>query len=761
MTQIVQKLCSDPSDLSRNNAGDLATVTYNDGTLGTTYTYDRRGRRVGVETTDGTTVTDEATLGYDDAGQPLSESHTAGILSGLSTTAAFNNSLQRTSITLSGAASSYSAGYTFDTAGRLLTATEGPSTATYDYLANSVLIGHITFAQNGQTRMVTSKQFDFLNRLQSISSAPSGPAASVLPASFSYLLNSANQRARCTLADGSYWIYTYDSLGQVTSGNRFWRDGTPVAGQQFQYGFDHIGNRKTTGGRASAQGQYTANRLNQYSQRTNPRVLELIGVANPTASVTVNSHTADRHGEYFHDTVTVAGTGSAYPSVPVASQFSPGDSQSGNMFLPPATEYFGHDLDGNLTNDGRWAFTWDGENRLIKIEPSGTVTAPTGSRRQLEFAYDHQGRRIWQRTTNLETSTAVERRFVYDGWNLLAVLDVQTTPNILNSFVWGTDLSGSFQGAGGIGGLLRVTCNGPQTTNAFVAFDGNGNVSALRDASDGLTVAQYEYGPFGELLRATGPLAKSNPLRFSTKYQDDETHLLYYGYRYYCCSTGRWLGRDPADESGGLNLYCLVSEDPIDAADATGPTEVKKDAKSITREQAQNGIWGWTDLESTDQREAKLKLKKRRCICVVKKKPEMVFTILVQTARKGRQAWTEDATFDAVSYPSASVYVGSGLAKLSQRHEEKRFQAWKKALTSYWPAHYENPAASLTAPTCPELAAKIAALYQQAVADWETSAEAKQLVNALLQIGEEVVSPSRWVRRSGFGSVSVNYDVTN
>ena len=38
----------------------------------------------------------------------------------------------------------------------------------------------------------------------------------------------------------------------------------------------------------------------------------------------------------------------------------------------------------------------------------------------------------------------------------------------------------------------------------------------------------FEYGPFGEVLRATGPLAKANPFRFSTKYQDDETDLLYY-----------------------------------------------------------------------------------------------------------------------------------------------------------------------------------------------------------------------------------------
>jgi RHS repeat-associated protein len=55
-------------------------------------------------------------------------------------------------------------------------------------------------------------------------------------------------------------------------------------------------------------------------------------------------------------------------------------------------------------------------------------------------------------------------------------------------------------------------------------------------------------GPFGEVIRATGPMAKANPFRFSTKYQDDETDQLYYGYRYYSASTGRWLTWDPLGE---------------------------------------------------------------------------------------------------------------------------------------------------------------------------------------------------------------------
>ncbi|HCL92873.1 MAG TPA: RHS repeat-associated core domain-containing protein [Verrucomicrobiota bacterium] len=96
---------------------------------------------------------------------------------------------------------------------------------------------------------------------------------------------------------------------------------------------------------------------------------------------------------------------------------------------------------------------------------------------------------------------------------------------------------------GGVGGLLAIT--DARQGSHFCAYDGNGNVTALVKADGSGLTAQYEYGPFGEVLRATGPMAKANLFRFSTKYQDGETDLLYYGYRYYNASTGRWLSRDP------------------------------------------------------------------------------------------------------------------------------------------------------------------------------------------------------------------------
>ena len=109
----------------------------------------------------------------------------------------------------------------------------------------------------------------------------------------------------------------------------------------------------------------------------------------------------------------------------------------------------------------------------------------------------------------------------------------------IRSYGWGSDLSGSMQGAGGVGGLLEVSCYGSATTNCFPAFDGNGNVAALINTADGTVAANDEYAAFGKPVRVTGGMARNNPFRFSTKYADDESDLLYYGYRY-CKSSLRW-----------------------------------------------------------------------------------------------------------------------------------------------------------------------------------------------------------------------------
>ena len=195
---------------------------------------------------------------------------------------------------------------------------------------------------------------------------------------------------------------------------------------------------------------------------------------------------------------------------------------------PPGLDYSapsGLSNDGNLTNDSLWSYTWDAENRLLAMESKLASLPSTNLAKRVEFSYDWQGRRIRKLVKDSSLQVLSDTRFIYDGWNLVAELNSELS--LKASYAWGLDLSGSIQGAGGVGGLLFAVYYSPSTEVYFPAYDGNGNLMALGKGSDGSWAAQYEYVPFGELIRANGPMAKANPLRVSTKYQDEETGLVY------------------------------------------------------------------------------------------------------------------------------------------------------------------------------------------------------------------------------------------
>ncbi|PWU11446.1 MAG: hypothetical protein C5B50_23305 [Verrucomicrobia bacterium] len=437
----------------------------------------------------------------------------------------------------------------------------------------------LSFQQNGVTVLATAKFWDNLNRLKATSSGSIAGFAST--ANYGY--NLANQRTALTNADGAYWSFGYDSLGQVTTGNKHWPDATLVAGEQFGYVFDDIGNRQSTqtGGDPSGanlrQANYSVNNLNQITSRDVPGYLNIMGSADSNATVTVNGQSLYRRGEFYRQELAIANALSPIytPVTNFASLTTTNgtltSSNFGSILLPQTPEAFTFDADGNLFADGLWTNAWDGENRLLAIASPATV--PDAAKRKLDFTYDWQGRRT-QKVVSAWNGSWVPQstnRFVYDGWNLIAILSSDLSP--LASFSWGLDLSGSVQGAGGVGGLLSMTVHsGTNAGTYFYVFDGNGNVMALLNATNGVAAAQYEYGPFGELLRATGPLAQINPFLFSTKFYDWETGLLYYGHRYHSPGPGRWLSRDPIEEKGGRNLYAFVLNRPIGNLDMFGLT---------------------------------------------------------------------------------------------------------------------------------------------------------------------------------------------
>ena len=92
-------------------------------------------------------------------------------------------------------------------------------------------------------------------------------------------------------------------------------------------------------------------------------------------------------------------------------------------------------------------------------------------------------------------------------------------------------------------------------------------MTGLLNSSQALA-ATYTYDPFGNLLAKTGTL--NQPFQFSTKPYDEKTGMSYYGYRFYSPAIGRWMNRDPLQESGGINLYGFVGNNPIMYIDPQG-----------------------------------------------------------------------------------------------------------------------------------------------------------------------------------------------
>ena len=72
------------------------------------------------------------------------------------------------------------------------------------------------------------------------------------------------------------------------------------------------------------------------------------------------------------------------------------------------------------------------------------------------------------------------------------------------------------------------------------------------------------------MIRATGAMAQANPVRWSSKYSDEESGMVAYPFRIYRPASGYFLSRDPISETGGANLYALCDNDPVNKADPLG-----------------------------------------------------------------------------------------------------------------------------------------------------------------------------------------------
>lgn len=200
--------------------------------------------------------------------------------------------------------------------------------------------------------------------------------------------------------------------------------------------------------------------------------------------------------------------------------------------------FYTYDVNGNLTNDGVRAYTWDGENRLVGI--------------------------VYVADTEKKTT------FQYDGLNRRAVMvETEGTQSKTTTFLWnGTDLLIAQAGSEIKSYYPQGEIHGEESL--YCVCDRLGSVRETVN-QDHLITSRMTYKAYGETKTHLPPLiGKAPDYRYAGLFFHEQSGLYLAVFRAYDPSAGRWISRDPIGEDGGVNLYTYVASDPINNDDSLG-----------------------------------------------------------------------------------------------------------------------------------------------------------------------------------------------
>ena len=204
--------------------------------------------------------------------------------------------------------------------------------------------------------------------------------------------------------------------------------------------------------------------------------------------------------------------------------------------------------------DGKLEITWDAWSRVTSVKDNGEVVG--------EYTYDGQHRRVTR-----EVGGETLHSYYNNQWRPVEERkDAEATAAL--SYLWGArhrdDLVRRDRAVDG------TTLN----ETRYVLMD-YFNPAALTDEA-GEVMERYAYSAFGVrtvlnvdfTVRSTSECGME--FAFQGQFLDVESGLMNYGYRYYSPMLGRWVSKDPIQEKGGLNLYVLTSNSPVNQTDFLG-----------------------------------------------------------------------------------------------------------------------------------------------------------------------------------------------
>jgi RHS repeat-associated protein len=480
---------------------------------------------------------------------------------------AAGNVTNRTLSGLSGFTQVIPTRYEYDAMNRLTSVINTLASAGYQYTT-----GRLTVKNYGNGDAV-SYAYDLESRLTNLAIRAAGPAGLVLQ-QFGYTYDAMgmmrSQNSQSLLGTG-YSVqtidYGYDAVYQLTSDVVRVNGG---AGVTNRWSYDAAGNVRTASGKfGTAQATVNAdNELTTWTQTVNQ--VTVTGQVQPgsqsnkwfgsTAAARGHSASVSMQDGSFGILGMPASSGANVLTATVrdvsgnvATQivnFTAGSSQSSG---------FSYDANGNLSSvvglpsSGTLTYSYDAENRLVKAI-SNNVTV-------LECWYDGTGHRIAKREIIGSQTNAVQ--YVWDGWNLVAVLGEDG--QLQEYYTRGSGI------AGDIGTLVAVThySSGNPSATYYLHNNHRGDVVMARQGTN--TVASLDYAAYGELRSGSGSYTPR--LRFSSKEYDASTGFYHFPYRYYAPQWARWISRDPlrlVEMREGPNVYEYVGNRPIRRSDPLG-----------------------------------------------------------------------------------------------------------------------------------------------------------------------------------------------
>jgi RHS repeat-associated protein len=198
---------------------------------------------------------------------------------------------------------------------------------------------------------------------------------------------------------------------------------------------------------------------------------------------------------------------------------------------------FSYDAAGNLTADGTYNYTWNGESQLSAV---AGVT----------YIYDGDGQRVKKSSGTL----------YWYGGGAVPLAETDLSGNTTNEYIF-------FGGAR----IARRDASG----NVYYYFGDHLGSSRTIANSAGAVCYEADFYPFGGERVITNTCGQN--YKFAGMERDSETGNDHTWFRYYASNLGRWLGPDPVagdiTNPQSLNRYAYVLNNPVNFIDPLGLDE--------------------------------------------------------------------------------------------------------------------------------------------------------------------------------------------